>query len=299
MSEAPPEPWFEELALVRARVDARLEEVDRVLVVMSGKGGVGKTAVASNLAVALAGRGLRVGLLDADLNSPTVAKVLGLRGRPVRMVGTDLLPQAGPAGVAVQSMDFFLQGSQPLAWEGEAGEGAHLRSALEDAALADLLAQTRWGALDLLLVDLAPGADRLPALARVSTRIDAALAVTIPTQVSLLAVERSARRALDVRVALLGLAENMASVVCPHCGREHALFHEASAEGLARELGVPLLARIPFDARIASAADAGRPFLEGAGPPDSPAASAFANLAEQVAGWRPGVAAGAESGGET
>ena len=297
MSDAGPEEWFEELALVRARVDARLADVGRVLAVMSGKGGVGKTAVASNLALALGARGLRVGLLDADLNSPTVAKVLGLRGQPLRMVDTDLLPQPGPLGIAVQSMDFFLQGTQPLDWEGEAGEGAHVRSALEDAALADLLGQTRWGELDVLLVDLAPGADRLPALARLSTRIDGALAVTLPTEVSLLAVERSARRVLAARVPLLGLVENMASVVCPHCGREHALFLEASAERLARELDVPLLARIPFDARLAAAADAGRPFLPGPAAPGSkasdasdgpsPAAAAFAKLGEEVASWEP------------
>jgi len=276
-------------------VDARLADVGRVLAVMSGKGGVGKTAVASNLALALAGRGLRVGLLDADLNSPAVAKVLGLRGMPVRMKDADLLPQPGPAGLAVQSMDFFLQGTQPLAWDGDAGEGAHLRSALEDAALADLLGQTRWGELDWLLVDLAPGADRLPALARLSSRIDGVLAVTIPTEVSLLAVERSARRVLDARIPLLGLVENMSSVVCPHCGREHGLFHEASAERLARELDVPLLARLPFDARLAAAADAGRPFLGDASAPSeaaSPAAAVFAKLAGQVAAWEPALGGG-------
>jgi ATP-binding protein involved in chromosome partitioning len=165
-----------------------------------------------------------------------------------------------------------------------------VRSALEDAALADLLGQTRWGELDWLLIDLAPGADRLPALARLSSRIDGALAVTIPTEVSLLAVERSMRRVLDARIALLGLVENLSSVVCPHCGREHGLFHEASAERLARELDVPLLARIPFDARLAAAADAGRPFLGvGRDPAEapSPAAAAFAKLAEPVAAWQP------------
>ncbi len=289
-SGASSEPWFEELAVVRGRVDARLESVDRVLAVMSGKGGVGKTAVATNLALALAGRGLRVGLLDADLNSPTVAKVLGLRGRPVRLQGDELLPQAGPADLRVQSMDFFLQGSQPLAWDGAEGEGAHLRSALEDAALADLLAQTRWDELDWLLLDLPPGADRLTAAGRLTSRMDAALAVTIPTEVSLLAVERSMRRAQEARIPLLGLIENMGSVVCPRCGHEHGLFREAGAEALAEDTGTPLLARIPFDARLAAAADAGRPFLgEGASEAaDSPAAAAFAKLGERVASWRPG-----------
>ena len=150
-----------------ARADARaLAGVERVVAVMSGKGGVGKSAVAVNIAAALAQGGRRVGLLDADLHGPSVAKMLGLRGQPVR-IGSDerLRPVPGPAGLAVQSMDFFLQGEQALDWEGPDGEGATWRSALEQAALADLIGRTDWGALDCLVIDLAPGSDRLPALA--------------------------------------------------------------------------------------------------------------------------------------
>jgi ATP-binding protein involved in chromosome partitioning len=273
-----------DIALVRARVDAQLEDVARVVAVMSGKGGVGKTAVAANLALALARLGLRAGLLDADLNSPSLPRMLGLRGAPIRMEGEDLLPAAGPAGVAVQSLDFFLQGTQPLAWDGPAGEGAPLRSALEDAALADLLGQTRWGPLDVLLVDLPPGADRLPALARLTSRLRCALAVTIPSELSLLAVERSARRAQEVGVPLAGLVENMGSAVCRHCGREGPLFREVAVEARAREIGLEVLARIPFEAALAGAADAGVAFVPPAGAalPDSPAARAFVRLAERL-----------------
>lgn len=277
-----------ELAGVRAGIEERLEPVRRVVAVTSGKGGVGKTAVAVQLAGALARRGLRVALLDADLQSPSVAAMLGLRGRPLAMRGTELRPVPGPAGLAVQGFDFFLQGGQALAWEGPEGEAAPLRSALEDAALADLLGQTAWGERDVLVVDLAPGADRLPALARLfepelRQRKLAALAVTIPTEVALLSVERSVRRAQDARVPLLGLVENMGRVVCRSCGAESGLFREASVEERAEAWGLPVVARIPFDPALARAAEAGR-LLDAEGG----AAAAFDGLATHLARYAEG-----------
>lgn len=273
---------LEDLEAARARVEQRLRPVERVIAVMSGKGGVGKSAVAVNLALALAARGLQIGLLDADLNGPSVAKMLGLRGQPLRLAGGDVLrPIAGPQGLRVQSMDFFLQGNAALDWEGEQGEAAALRSAMEHAALADLLACTDWGSLDALVVDLAPGSDRLPAFAQWLPGRVAALAVTIPSEVALLAVERSLRRAYAARVPLVGLVENFASVVCASCGVEGPLFREASVDRLARRLDVEVVARIPFDARLAQAADAGRVFLAGEGAA-SAAGRAFAALAERA-----------------
>jgi len=278
---------LEDLSAARERVARSLASVERVVAVMSGKGGVGKSAVAVNLAVALAQRGARVGLLDADLHGPSVAKMLGLRGQPLSMHTSGALrPVPGPAGLAVQSMDFFLQGNQPLDWDGAAGETSALRSALEQAALADLLAHTDWGALDALVVDLAPGADRLPALATLLPPGGAALAVTIPTEVALLAVERSVRRALDARFPLIGVVENLAGAVCRECGAASPLYHEASVERFARDVGLPLLARVPFDPRLSEAADAGTPFLEGEGRA-TPAGRAFAELASAVAAFSP------------
>ena len=164
--------------------------------------------------------------------------MLGLRGQPVR-IGTDerLRPIAGPVGLAVQSMDFFLQGNQALDWEGADGAGATWRSALEQAALADLIGRTAWGELDCLVIDLAPGADRLPALLPFLTDRAVALAVAIPTEVALLAVERSLRRAFEARVPVLGLVENFASAVCGACGAEIALFREARSGSALRRDG--------------------------------------------------------------
>lgn len=269
---------LEDLELVRERIREKLEGVGQVLAVMSGKGGVGKSALAVHLALGFS-RHAATGLLDADLQSPSTARMLGLRGQPLRMRGDSLLPVRGPAGVLVQGMDFFLQGSQPLDWEETAQEGAALRSLLEDAALADLLGRTEWGELGSLVIDLPPGSDRLPALARLVPRSLCTVVVTLPTEVSLLAVERSIRRAVESRVPILGLVENMGSVVCPHCGVESKLFQEASVDAKASEMGVELIARIPFDPLFAAAADAGSP-LPAAGEEPTPAARAVRDLAD-------------------
>jgi ATP-binding protein involved in chromosome partitioning len=273
---------LEDALEARRRVRESLSQVARIVPVTSGKGGVGKSAVAVNLAVALARRGERVGLLDADLQGPSVAQMLGLRGQPLR-VGADeqLRPAPGPVGIAVQSLDFFLEGNQAPDWDGPEAQGATLRSAMEEAVIADLLGRTRWDALDVLVVDLPPGADRLPALYRWLPPRVSALAVTIPSRVSLLAVERSLRRALTARIPMLGLVENFASLSCEACGAEARLFPDADAGLLARRLDVELLARIPFDAALGDAADAGLPYLEGAGC-GTPAGAAFAGLAERV-----------------
>jgi ATP-binding protein involved in chromosome partitioning len=271
---------LEDLELVRERIREKLEGVGQVLAVMSGKGGVGKSALAVHLALGFS-RHAATGLLDADLQSPSTARMLGLRGQPLRMRGDSLLPVRGPAGVLVQGMDFFLQGSQPLDWEETAHEGAALRSLLEDAALADLLGRTEWGELGSLVIDLPPGSDRLPALARLVPRGLCTVVVTLPTEVSLLAVERSIRRAVESRIPIVGLVENMGSVVCPHCGVESKLFQEASVEAKASEMGVELIARIPFDPLFAAAADAGSP-LPAAGEEPTPAARAVRDLADNL-----------------
>src|SRR5262249_43392437 len=235
----------------RARARAALAGGAPIVPAVSRKGGVGKSAVAVNLAAAMGLRGQRIGLLDADLHGPSVAQMLGLRGQPVR-IGTDerLRPVAGPAGLAVQSMDFFLQGNQALDWDGADGSGAAWRSALEQAALADLIGRTAWGPLDCLVIDLAPGADRLPALLPFLTDRAIALAVAIPTEVALLAVERSIRRALEARARVAGLVENFASAVCGACGAEVALFREADPAERFAAIGVEVIARIPFDSAL-------------------------------------------------
>jgi len=277
-------PLFEDIAVVRSRVSERLCDVDRVVAVMSGKGGVGKSLVAASLALALARHGARAALLDADLNSPSLAKMLGLRGQPLRVGTSGVRPVQGPLGIALQSMDFLLQGEEALDWDGPRGEGSAVRSALEDAALGGLLGETDWGERDVLLIDLAPGPDRLPAVVGLLPEISAALAVTIPTEVSMLSVERSVRRACEAHVPMLGLVENLAHGVCSRCGATAPLFPELALDARAAALGLEVVARIPFDAALAAAADAGR-LAEGSA---SQTTRAFDELAERVLGFRAG-----------
>lgn len=275
-------PRVEDVAVVRERVARALAHVSRVIAVMSGKGGVGKSAVCVNLAVALARRGERVGILDADLHGPSVAKMLGLRGQPVRVGGDERLRAVpGPLGIGVQSLDFFLEGNRAPDWEGERAEGASYRSAIEESALADLLSHTAWGELGTLLVDLPPGADRLPALARWLPERIAALVVTIPSEVSLLAVERALGRARAAGIPLLGLVVNQAAAACEKCGAELPLHPEDPALRFAADVDLPVVARIPFEPALARAGDAGRPWPSEAGPV-TPAGRAFAGLAERL-----------------
>ncbi len=282
MTAADVSPLVEDVEVVRARVAQQLASVERVVVVMSGKGGVGKTAVSVNLAIALAQLDRRVALLDADLNGPSVAKMLGLRGQPVRISSDGALgPAPGPLGLRVQSIDFFLEHNQALDWDGKSGEGAPMRSAMEQAAIGDLLGRTRWGDLDYLIVDLAPGADRLPALGQWLPPIAAAVAVSIPTRVAQLSVDRSLRRAREARIPLIGLVENLGTVICSECGAEGSLFRETPDVEKPWDWDIEVLARIPFDPTLAAAADEGRVFLEGMGR-ESVAGRAFCQLARRV-----------------
>ncbi len=262
----------------------RLRDVRRIVAIMSGKGGVGKSTVAVNLAAALARAGGRIGLVDGDINGPSLGRMTGVQA-PIslsRMEGT-VIPPETTWGVRVMSMALFLRDeTAPVAWDApsQAG-GAAWRGLREAGALRELIADTEWGALDMLLVDLPPGSERLPTLADVAPRIDAAVAVTIPSAVSLEVVGRSVRMVREyLDVPLLGLVENMASHACPHCGKADPLYPPGRTEPLADALDVPVLARIPFDPALGMAADDGNAYLQEY--PDRPAARAFAELADRL-----------------
>jgi ATP-binding protein involved in chromosome partitioning len=220
----------------RRRVAERLAAVGRVVAVMSGKGGVGKSFVAAGVARALAQGGRAVGVLDADLNGPTAARLLEAREARLTIAGDAVLPAAGAAGVKVVSMDQLLEDGRPLAFRGPERESFVWRGALEAAALREFLADVAWGALDVLLVDLPPGLQRFTELAELLPAPPAALTVTIPTPESRDAVRRALRAALEHGATPLGVVENM--VAGPFAG--------SAADDLAAEFGIPVLARIPW-----------------------------------------------------
>jgi ATP-binding protein involved in chromosome partitioning len=236
----------EQVAAQRSRVQERLRGISRVIGIMSGKGGVGKSYLTTMLARGLAQRlSGGVGVLDADLKGPTAARMLGAAG-PVRLDGEGVYPALGRDGVKVFSMDLLLEDGQPLRWNEPGQERFVWRGLLETGALREFLADVVWGPLDLLLIDLPPGADRLEDLAELVPELTGALAVTIPSEESRRSVERAMRTALRAKVPLLGVVENMSGYACDECGRTGTLFPGEAGPALAQEFEVPLLARIPF-----------------------------------------------------
>ena len=262
------------------RLKARMAGVRHAVAVMSGKGGVGKSAVTTNLAAYFAREGWRVGVVDADINGPSIAKMLGVRGQTLNMDAGGMYPALGPLGIRVISMDLFLKEDHtPVVWDGPQADTFVWRGTMEMHTLREFLTDVHWGELDILLLDLPPGSDRLTTLNDLLPNLHGSVVVTIPSAVSQLIVSKSITMARDLlRTPVIGLVENMTSYVCPTCGATHPLFAPTpQAEILA---GVPLLGRVPFDPRMAQAADRGVPFiLEDTA---SPTAQALAQVGEGV-----------------
>ena len=270
---------LEQVVAQRRRLEARLAGVERVVAVVSGKGGVGKSAVTANLAAALAADGRRVGALDADLNGPSLARMLGARG-PLRDASDGVGPAAGVEGVGVMSMELLQgEGDAPLRWREPAGGGWLWQSAVETGALREFLSDVSWGELDALLVDVPPGTDKIGRLLELVPRLDRVLLVTTPSEAARAAVARSARQLRDAG-ADVALVANMTAWVCADCGARTELFPGGGAERLAGETGIPLVARVPFDPRLGAATDGGRPFV--LDHPDAPAATALRALAASL-----------------
>lgn len=243
----------------------RMQRIGRRLFVLSGKGGVGKSTVAVNLAVALARRGRRVGLLDVDVHGPSVPTLLGLHGQRVQSRGESLLPVNAVAGLKVMSVGLLVaSGTEAMVWRGPR----------KNSVIRQLLRDVDWGDLDELVVDCPPGTGDEPlGVVQLAGGPGLAVVVTTPQEVAVADVRRCLTfcRLLDLPVA--GIVENMSGVVCPHCGKAFALFGEGGGERLAREAGVPLLGRIPLDPAVGKGGDAGTPFASQEG--DSPASAAF------------------------
>lgn len=254
-----------------AKLAESLGGVRAVIAVMSGKGGVGKSSLTANLACAWALDGRRVGVLDADLNGPSMAKILGVRGQRPALLDGGVEPASSALGIKVMSMDLLLPTDDaPLRWNGPGQEEAHTwRGAMEANALREFLADTRWGDLDLLLVDLPPGAHRLATVTAMVPGGASVVIVTIPSAVSHLVVNRSITAAMETRAQVLGLVENMTG-----------MFPGPPGADLARAAGIPFLGAVPFDAELARAGDRGEAFV--AVYPERAAARAVRALAAAI-----------------
>jgi ATP-binding protein involved in chromosome partitioning len=242
--------------------------IRNAVAVASGKGGVGKTTVAVNLAVALAQSGARVGLLDADVYGPNVPTMLGLTTMPPP-VGGKMVP-AEAFGVKVVSMGFLMPPGQPLIWRGP----------MLHSAIRQFIADVTWGELDYLIVDLPPGTGDAPLSLAQTLPLSGGVIVTLPQQVSLDDARRGLEMFRTMDVAILGVVENMSYLELPD-GSRHDIFGSGGGERLASDAGVPFLGLVPMDARVRIAGDGGTPVVVSA--PDSPVGEALAGLARTLA----------------
>jgi len=243
----------------------RMRNISRKLLVLSGKGGVGKSTVAANLAVALARAGKKVGLLDVDVHGPSIPKLLGLEGRTVEISPREMLPIEVSENLSVMSIGLLLEKlDEPVIWRGPRKYGV-IRQFLKDVA---------WGQLDYLVIDSPPGTGDEPlSIAQLVGEDAAAVIVTTPQDLAIADVRRSVSFCRELSLPILGIVENMSGYVCEHCGESSDLFKSGGGESLADELGVQLLGRIPIDPRVMTSGDAGAPFTAHAA--DFPAAQAF------------------------
>jgi ATP-binding protein involved in chromosome partitioning len=246
-----------------ARLQARMQGIRARVAVVSGKGGVGKSAITVNLATAVAIEGATVGILDADLNGPSIAKMTGVRGQRLVITAEGVQPAQGLAGMRIMSMDLLLpRDDTPVTWQATTQTDAYVwRSSMEATALREFLSDTVWGDLDFLFLDLPPGTDRIATIADIVPGLTGIILVTIPSEVSHLVVRKSLALARDLKVPVLGLIENMAGYWCQHCQTVGELFRPGEGARLARDFRIPFLGELPFDPRMARSGDSGIPFV--------------------------------------
>ncbi len=265
------------------RVQQRMATVKHIVAIMSGKGGVGKSSLTVNLAAAMADRGMQVGILDADINGASVARMTGAGGHQMAGGETGIKPATGHHGVKVMSIDLWLdEAGSPVVWDAPTQKDAFTwRGMVEAATLREFISDTEWGELDYLFIDLPPGTDKLPNMVDLLPQLSGTVIVTIPSAVSQFVVGKSIRMATELlQTPVIGLVENMSAYVCEKCGKEEALFPSGHVAKLAETHQVPYLGKIPFDPRIAMAADNARAFVTEH--KETPAAKALLNLAERI-----------------
>ncbi len=249
----------------------KLPGIAGIIAIASGKGGVGKSTVSANLAVALAAEGRRVGLLDADVFGPSQPRMLGISGHPASPDGQTILPLRNH-GVTMMSIGLMTREDEAVVWRGPMLMGA----------LQQMLAQVQWGTLDVLLVDLPPGTGDVQMTLAQKAELSGAIVVSTPQDVALLDARKGIDMFRKLGVPILGMIENMSTHVCSNCGHEeHTFGHGGVAEEAAR-LGVPLLAELPLDIALRRASDGGAPLVASA--PDSAPARAFRDLARRMIG---------------
>ena len=261
----------------RTRIETRqvqtgvkpLKSVKNIIAVGSGKGGVGKSTTAVNLALALVQEGAQVGMLDADIYGPSIPTMLGIHERPQSHDGKQMQPLVAH-GLKAMSIGFLIEEDTPMIWRGP----------LVTQTLVQLLNETDWGELDYLIIDLPPGTGDVQLTLAQQIPVTGAVVVTTPQQVALVDARKALAMFDKVKIPVLGLIENMSSHICSCCGCEEAIFGEGGGEKLAQEKGVELLAKLPLDKRICEESDRGEPTV--VAEPNSPVAQRYHEAALKI-----------------
>jgi len=247
-----------------------LDSIANIIAVGSGKGGVGKSTTAVNLALALQREGARVGLLDADIYGPSIPSMLGVKGQP-SIEGEKIVPKEAH-GLKVMSIGFLVEEDTPMIWRGP----------MVTSALQQLLNETMWGVLDYLVIDLPPGTGDIQLTLAQRVPTSGAVIVTTPQDIALLDARKALHMFRKVDVTVLGVVENMSTHICTSCGHEEAIFGHGGGEQMAADFEIPLLGKLPLAMEIRSALDEGKPTV--AESPDSPLAQSYSKLALRTAG---------------
>ena len=234
-------------------ISNRMSKIGQKVVIMSNKGGVGKSTVTTNLGVSLAEMGYKVGIADADIHGPNIPKMLGVEGNRLKSNKSGIEPLSINDNLKVVSLSFLIERpDEPIAW----------RDAAKYDYLCELVGSINWGELDYLLVDLPPGTGNEPiTLIELLGKLDGAVIVTTPQDVALLDAKKAILFARDSDIRVLGVIENMSILTCPHCNKEIDVFKSGGGERMAEEMSVPFLGRIPLDPEIASRCDEGKAFV--------------------------------------
>lgn len=253
---------------------AKMENIRHTIVVLSGKGGVGKSLVTVNLGAGLARKGRRVGVLDSDFSGPSIPKMLGVKERLKLNFSEGIVPAPGPLGMKVVSMGSILGADEPVLW----------RSDLKESAIEQLMGYVLWGGLDYLLIDLPPGTgDEAMNIFQLLPDISGAVMVTIPSEVSQIVVDRCVTLCKNAGIKV-GIVENMSGFVCPSCGTLCNIFKSGGGERIAEKFQVGFLGKIPLDQRICESSDDGIPLVIGRYA-DSAAARMIMDIATKIDSW--------------
>ena len=247
-----------------------LPGVKNIIAVASGKGGVGKSTTAVNLALALAAEGAQVGILDADIYGPSQPMMLGITGRPESIEENTIEPMEGH-GLQASSIGFLIAEDAPMVWRGP----------MVTSALEQLLRQTRWRDLDYLIIDMPPGTGDIQLTLSQKVPVTGAVIVTTPQDIALLDARKGLKMFEKVGVPIVGIIENMSTYICTKCGHEEHIFGSGGGEKMCKEYGVDFLGALPLNLSIREQADAGRPTV--VADPDSAISAIYKNIARQVA----------------